>query len=368
MSSTALTSNGNGRSITAAMAERYGMDASTFEQTLRSTIMKPDKNKEPPSKEEFAAFLVVAHEYNLNPLTKEIYAFPAKGGGVAPIVSVDGWANLINSNPQFDGMEFQDELDDNGAVIAITCRMFRKDRTRAISATEYMEECKRGTDPWRQWPRRMLRHKAMIQAARYAFGFSGIYEADEVERAFDAPERKSSGLAQRLEARRASPLAGPQEGYNAAAETIEGEILAATDETQAEYIADAHQQQAERGETGDQAGKKAQEAAQQDGQCNPETIKGGGQGAQGISDNPLSQGATAIWSQLDPEARKSLDEDSKAILKLLMEDLAKVGNPKAAKNALTGHQKSIRAIGEQSFSELCQAAVTVRCAQFDGGK
>ncbi|KZL10669.1 phage recombination protein Bet [Pseudovibrio sp. Ad26] len=355
-------------SITTSMAERYGMEPQAFEQTLRNTIMKPEKNKEPPSQEEFAAFLVVAHEYNLNPLTKEIYAFPAKGGGVAPIVSVDGWANLINSNPQFDGMEFQDELDDNGAVIAITCRMFRKDRTRAISATEYMEECKRGTDPWRQWPRRMLRHKAMIQAARYAFGFSGIYEADEVERAFDAPERKSSGLAQRLEARRASPLVGPQEGYNAAAETIEGEILAATDETQAEYIADAHQQQTEGGEAQRQTGKAPQYSDLGRSQEDNEEMEGTRQQEQGISDNPLSQGATAIWSQLDPEARKSLDEDSKAILKLLMEDLAKVSNPKAAKNALTGHQKSIRAIGEQSFSELCQAAVTVRCAQLDGGK
>ncbi len=88
----------------------------------------------------------------------------------------------------------------------------------------------------------------------------------------------------------------------------------------------------------------------------------------GTGDDPLSEGATGIWNQLDSEDRKSLDEDSKAILKDLMEDLAKVSNSKAAKNALTGHQKSIRAIGEQSFIELCQAAVSIRCAQLEGGK
>ena len=50
-----------------------------------------------------------------------------------------------------------------------------------------MAECKRNTDPWRQWPNRMLRHKATIQAARYAFGFSGIADPDEAERSADAP-------------------------------------------------------------------------------------------------------------------------------------------------------------------------------------
>jgi hypothetical protein len=33
---------------------------------------------------------------------------------------------------------------------------------------------------------RMLRHKALIQAARLAFGFSGIYDQDEAERIVSA--------------------------------------------------------------------------------------------------------------------------------------------------------------------------------------
>jgi hypothetical protein len=35
-------------------------------------------------------------------------------------------------------------------------------------------------------PKRMLRHKALIQAARIAFGFSGIYDEDEATRIKDA--------------------------------------------------------------------------------------------------------------------------------------------------------------------------------------
>ena len=44
--------------------------------------------------------------------------------------------------------------------------------------TEYLKECIRDTEPWRM-KNRMLRHKALIQCARYAFGFSGIYDEEE---------------------------------------------------------------------------------------------------------------------------------------------------------------------------------------------
>ncbi len=171
------------RSILATMASRYDMEPEAFEATLRGTIMKPDKDGNQPTKAEFAAFLVVANEYNLNPLTKEIYAFfDRQRGGIIPIVGVDGWARIINEHRAFNGMSFLDERDDNGNVVAITCRMFRRDREHPIEATEYLAECRRDTSPWKQWPRRMLRHKAMIQAARYAFGFAGIYDQDEAER------------------------------------------------------------------------------------------------------------------------------------------------------------------------------------------
>jgi hypothetical protein len=46
-----------------------------------------------------------------------------------------------------------------------------------------MNECKRNNaSPWQTHPKRMLRHKALIQCARLAFGFVGIYDQDEAER------------------------------------------------------------------------------------------------------------------------------------------------------------------------------------------
>ena len=188
------------RSVLVDMSSRYGMEPAAFESTLRATVCKGNI-----SREEFAAFLLVAKEYGLNPMTKELYAFPAKGGGIQPIVSIDGWARIINDHPMFDGMEFED-VRDGDDLTAITCRMHRKDRSRSIEATEYMSECRRSTDVWKTWPRRMLRHKAMIQCARYAFGFSGIVDPDEYERMETVRDvtPQTTGMRARLEARAAA--------------------------------------------------------------------------------------------------------------------------------------------------------------------
>ena len=191
------------RSLVDSMAAKYEMEPAAFIGAIKATVIKGDC-----SNEQFAAFLMVAKEYDLNPLTKEIYAFPDRGG-ITPIVSIDGWMNLINSHPQFDGMEFVDTEGADGKLYSVECKMYRKDRQRPTTVIEYMSECFRQTDPWKKWPNRMLRHKAAIQCARYAFGFSGIMEPDEFDRMKDVtpstPEAPS--IMQRFQAAQE-----PQEG------------------------------------------------------------------------------------------------------------------------------------------------------------
>lgn len=176
----AVTTTGAPRSVLNDMAVRFGMEMAAFESTVRATCMPGNSG----SKEEFAAFLLVARDYELNPILKEIYAYPRRGGGIQTIVSIDGWIKLINRHPQFDGMEFEFHNKDDGTLDSVTCRIFRKDRRMPVVVTEFLEECVRATDPWKM-KRRMLRHKALIQCGRYAFGFSGIMDEDEAERIGD---------------------------------------------------------------------------------------------------------------------------------------------------------------------------------------
>lgn len=158
-------------SLLAKMASRFSVEPAKMLTTLKSTAFKGDV-----SNEQMMALLIVADQYGLNPWTKEVYAFPDKNNGIVPVVGVDGWARIINSHEQFDGMQFEQDAE------SCTCTIYRKDRAHPVAVTEYMAECKRGTGPWSSHPRRMLRHKAMIQCARLAFGYAGIYDQDEAER------------------------------------------------------------------------------------------------------------------------------------------------------------------------------------------
>ncbi|TPK14127.1 recombinase RecT [Mesorhizobium sp. B2-5-11] len=173
----AVTKTENAKpSLIAVMAAQRNMDPEQFAKTVRATVMPANHTNE-----QFAALMLVASKYDLDPILKEIYAFPAKGGGIVPIVSIDGWLNLMNSHPAFDGLETEFTDDEQGNPISCTCRIYRKDRSKPIIVTEYLSECIRQTDPWKM-KRRMLRHKAVIQCNRYAFGFSGIYDEDEGEK------------------------------------------------------------------------------------------------------------------------------------------------------------------------------------------
>ena len=180
--------------LAATMASKFQMEPQKFMQTIKSTVMPSSATAE-----EVSAFLMVAQEYGLNPLLREIHAFPKKGGGIQTVVGVDGWANLISGNKNFDGCEFEYENAPDGTPVATTCTLYRKDCTRPTKVTEYYDECKRGTEPWKQMPRRMLRHKALMQCGRIAFGLSGIVDEDEAQdiiknvEAVDVPDPLAPG-------------------------------------------------------------------------------------------------------------------------------------------------------------------------------
>ena len=160
--------------LTNTLAARLNMGENGRElvEALKSTAFRGQV-----SDAQMTALMAVANQYGLNPWTREIYAFPDRQNGIVPVVGVDGWSRIINENPAFDGLEFE-QTDDS-----CTCRIYRKDRSHPITVTEYMDECRRDNSPaWKSHPRRMLRHKTLIQCARLAFGFSGIFDQDEADR------------------------------------------------------------------------------------------------------------------------------------------------------------------------------------------
>jgi phage recombination protein Bet len=204
------------QSLVQSFAAKYNVDEAKFLDTLKATAFKQKDNVQ-ITNEQMTMLLVVADQYGLNPFTKEIYAYPDKGA-IVPVVSVDGWARIINENPQMDGLEFEyspETTQHKGKKVHewIDCIITRKDRAKPVVVREFLDEVMRTVSfvtPWDTHPKRMHRHKTLIQAARLAFGFAGIYDQDEAERIIEGetinstatlvketkPERKTMTLAE----------------------------------------------------------------------------------------------------------------------------------------------------------------------------
>ncbi len=170
-----------------ALSARLKVDEKELQKTLKSTVLKAKVGNDyrEPTDAEFMMLAIVANTYGLNPILKELYAFPNKTGGIVPIVSVDGWISLVNRNKDFDGVELIENKNESDKLVSVTAKFYLKSKSHPVIVTEYLSECRRNTDTWTTWPVRMLRHKAYIQGARLAFGFSGIYDEDEAERIID---------------------------------------------------------------------------------------------------------------------------------------------------------------------------------------
>jgi len=190
-------------SLVEKFARRYSIEPEKLLDTLKATAFKQRDGVE-ITNEQMAALLIVADQYGLNPFTREIYAFADRQNGIVPIVGVDGWCRIINNDPNSDGIEFRQSENmitpPRGKPCPewLECIIYRKDRQHPVVVREYLDEVyqppkrtKAGGEfngPWQTHTKRMLRHKALIQAARAAYGFVGIYDEDEAERIISSNE------------------------------------------------------------------------------------------------------------------------------------------------------------------------------------
>ena len=160
-------------------AERSGMSEESFVDALVQTSLSALITW---TQLDLERLLLAAEVNGLSPTGREIFLVPS-GGVLEPatvVVGVDGWSRIINTHKQFAGMRFKEseELVD-GVPSWTECTMYRWDRRVPTSVREYLVEVRGVSAGWITHPRRMLRHKAMVQCARLTFGLIGIYDADE---------------------------------------------------------------------------------------------------------------------------------------------------------------------------------------------
>ena len=173
------------------IAQNTGTTEEEITEVLRGMIVSAkNQHNAQATNAELAVITGVCATYGLNPLVKECAAF-ISGGKLQIVVMIDGWYKLVNRQPDYDGVEFEEHFNDKGDLVSTTCKMYLKTRGRPVCVTEHMTECRDSkSSVWQKWPARMLRHKVFIQAARMAFGISEVVDDDEAARITGARQEK----------------------------------------------------------------------------------------------------------------------------------------------------------------------------------
>lgn len=203
----------NSGSLVVRMGTRFGVDPQKLWKTLKATAFRQrparDGSVVEPTDEEMMALLIIADQYGLNPFTREIFAFfDPKSRAIVPVVSVDGWIRIINERAELRALKFTvsaETLQHANKIchVWMECSIKRSDRDEPIEIREYFDEVVRTADystPWDTHPNRMHRHKTLIQCARIAFGFGGIFDEDEAQRIIEGessrvPEPSAAAVA-----------------------------------------------------------------------------------------------------------------------------------------------------------------------------
>ncbi len=177
-------------------AKRSGMSPDSFVQALTQSSLR---HLTLWTQADLEALLLASERHGLSPIGRELFLL--RDGEdldrpVLVVLGVDGWSRVINTHKKFAGVQFKEseELVD-GVPAWIECTLHRWDRRVPTNVREYFIEVRGTTLAWLTHPRRMLRHKALVQCARIAFGLVGIYDHDEAQRVFEGkgPERQGKG-------------------------------------------------------------------------------------------------------------------------------------------------------------------------------
>ena len=155
-------------------------------ETLKQTVAKGATDAE------LALFVEHCKGTGLNPFKREVW-FIKTQNGVQIMTGINGFYEIANRHPQFDGLEVE-AVEDAGVLIKAIARCYRKDRSRPTVAEAYLAEYGKQYGNWKTMPRLMLSKCAESMALRKSFPqeLNGLYTVEEMPAEFAAPPAQTT--------------------------------------------------------------------------------------------------------------------------------------------------------------------------------
>lgn len=176
---------GKVRLVVKALAEKFNLEESSVIPMIQQMAFAEADPAEVRTAD-ILAFMLTVVKYDLDPFMREIYALKNDRGRYEPVVGVDGWAKIIRRQENFGAIQFkysENKITEGSSQECpewIECELHLKDFHLPTVVREYLKENYCNTEYWNNKTSRLLRHRALIQSGRLAFGLSGIKDADEV--------------------------------------------------------------------------------------------------------------------------------------------------------------------------------------------
>lgn len=173
-------------SVQSLSRDRHGY---TYEQLtiIRESICGKDFTDA-----EFLYFINVCKSKNLDPLSRQIYAFK-QNGKVVIIIAIDGFRSIAHSSGSCQGIEGPYWFDKDGnekqvwtskePPLAAIVRVYKENWIKPVEGVVYWDEYNKGVGNWSKMPKVMLGKCAEAVAIRKAFPqqLSGVYSHEEIE-------------------------------------------------------------------------------------------------------------------------------------------------------------------------------------------
>lgn len=164
------------------IASSTGVTAEEVGEVLRGMIISgKNQHGATATNAEMTVVSSIFAKYDLNPFIREGHAF-ISGGKLQVIIGFDGFVKIMNRQPTFNGVEFEDKFE-GGELISVTTKIHIKGRDFPVCTTEYMDEAYQpNSAAWKKFKKRMLRNKSLAQCIRIAFGVADVVDPDEADR------------------------------------------------------------------------------------------------------------------------------------------------------------------------------------------
>ena len=158
--------------------------------------------------EEFKLLLYMAHQYQLDPLLKQIYLVKYGNKPAQIFAGRDGYLAIAQRSGALDGLSttvrveavplsveytyYADGARKTGTFrrevqYVATCTIWHRHMSHPVISEVWEEEYTTGRDLWVNKPRTMIAKVAECQALRKAFNISGLYDPDEIAAPAPAP-------------------------------------------------------------------------------------------------------------------------------------------------------------------------------------